>query len=104
MGAVGQPSIRLVRSQILLYLIKPMSWVEVYLVLRYVFVRKESALQVKVSFKTPPRENKAQTGEEDLGLNPFFYRTQCVTGMFLGDFSYHVNQINKLRPWMFNAC
>lgn len=72
MGAVGQPSIRRLRSQILLYLIKPMSWVEVYLVLRYIFVRKESALQVKVSFKTPPRENKAQTGEKDLVLEPLF--------------------------------
>lgn len=73
MGAVGQPSIRRVRSQILLYLIKPMSWVEVFLVLRYIFVRKESALQVKVSFKTPPRENKTQTGEEDLVLESFFF-------------------------------
>jgi len=72
MGAVGQPSIRRLRSQILLYLIKPMSWVEVYLMLRYIFVRKESALQVKVSFKTPLRENKAQTGEKDLVLESLF--------------------------------
>lgn len=73
MGAVGQPSIRWLRSQILLYLIKPMSWVEVYLVLRYIFVRKESALQVKVSFKTPPRENTAQNGEKDLVLESLFF-------------------------------
>jgi hypothetical protein len=72
-GAVGQPLIRRVRSQILLYLIKPMSWVEVYLVLRYVFVRKESALQVNVSFKTPPRENKARSGAEDSVFESCFF-------------------------------
>lgn len=78
MGAVGQPSIRRLRSQILLYLIKPMSWVEVYLVLRYIFVRKESALQVKVSSKTPPRENKAQTGEEDLVSESLFFLSNAL--------------------------
>ena len=32
----------------------------------------------------------------------FFFppRTQCITGMFLGEFPYHINRINKVRPWM----
>jgi hypothetical protein len=42
-------------------------------VLRYIFVREESALQVKVSFKTPRQENKAQTGEEDLVFEFFSF-------------------------------
>lgn len=46
-GIVGQPRIRRVPSPILVYLVKPMSWVEVYLVLRCIFVKEESALQVK---------------------------------------------------------
>jgi hypothetical protein len=44
---VGRPPIRRVRSQILLYLIKPVPWFEVYLVTPYVFVAEESTLQVK---------------------------------------------------------
>jgi hypothetical protein len=44
---VGWPPIRRVRSQILLYLIKPVPWFEVYLVTPYVFVAQESTLQVK---------------------------------------------------------
>jgi len=87
MGAVGQPSIRRLRSQILLYLIKPMSWVEVYLVLRYIFVRKESALQVKVSSKTPPRENKEQTGEEDLVFESLFFFLYLSNAMYYRDVS-----------------
>ena len=46
--------------------------------LRYIFVRKESALQVKVSSKTPPRENKAQTGEEDLVSESLFFLSNAL--------------------------
>ena len=41
--------------------------------LRYIFVRKESALQVKGSFKTSSRENKTQADSVDLVATPFFF-------------------------------
>jgi hypothetical protein len=61
----ASPPIRRVRSQILLYLIKPVPWVEVYLVMPYVFVTEESTLQVKTGFRVQPWEHTLRSGKEN---------------------------------------
>jgi hypothetical protein len=58
-GGVCRPPIRRVRSQILLYLVKPMFWVEVCLVIPFVFITDEPALQVKNRLQSPSLGRKA---------------------------------------------
>jgi hypothetical protein len=87
---VGRPPIRRVRTQILLDLIKPVTWVEVYLAMPYIFVAEESTFQVtKISLQSWAVWTQARVWKREQRiwiLLPFW--RECVAEIFRNKFSY----------------